>query len=145
MYGAGAAWSRLEPPFFAWCRSRPNLVGAGSGTSDFQSRSRPKKWWLRNTGSETVLWIRSQIHIGSVLDPYSGASWFRIPIRIQNTDPDPHVQIKGKMEAEDVRFKYKFTIQRLNLLKTSLGDILFLQFSKNMLNLKENYVYLKNY
>ncbi len=28
---------------------------------------------------------------GSVLDPYSGASWNRI--RIQNTDPDPHMQI----------------------------------------------------
>ena len=38
-----------EPPFFAWSRSRPNLVGAGvgSGTSDF--RSRPKKWRLINT------------------------------------------------------------------------------------------------
>ena len=50
------AWSRscLEPPFFAWSRSRANLVGArvGSGTSDFRSRcrSRPKKWRLRNTG-----------------------------------------------------------------------------------------------
>ena len=35
VYGAGATWSR----------SGPNLVGAGvsSGTSDFQSRSRPKK------------------------------------------------------------------------------------------------------
>ena len=42
VYGAGAAWSRL---FFAWSRSRPNLVRArfGSGTSDFLSRSRPKK------------------------------------------------------------------------------------------------------
>ena len=49
-YGAGAAWSRL---FFAWSRSRsrPSVVeaGVGSGTSDFRSRSRPKKWRLRNT------------------------------------------------------------------------------------------------
>ena len=28
---------------------------------------------------------------GSVLDPYSGASWIRI--RIPNMDPDPHMQI----------------------------------------------------
>ena len=28
---------------------------------------------------------------GSVLDPYSGASW--ILVRIRNTDPDPHMQI----------------------------------------------------
>ena len=43
--------SRLEPPFFAWSRSRPNLVGAevGSGTFDFRSWRRPKKWRLRNT------------------------------------------------------------------------------------------------
>ena len=43
--GAGTATLR-------WSRSRPNLVGAGvgSGTSDFRSRSRPKKWRLRNTG-----------------------------------------------------------------------------------------------
>ena len=39
-----------EPPFFAWSQSRPNLVvAAGSGTSDFRSQSRPKKWRLRNT------------------------------------------------------------------------------------------------
>ena len=46
------------PPFFAWIRSRPNLVGAGVGfgTSDFWSRSRPKKWRLRNTGCN---WYRS--------------------------------------------------------------------------------------
>ena len=39
--------------FFAWSRSRPNLVGAGadvgSRTSDFRSRSRQKKWRLSNT------------------------------------------------------------------------------------------------
>ena len=47
VYEAGAA-------FVAWSRSRPNLVGAdsGSGTSDFRSRSRPKKWRLRNTAYE---------------------------------------------------------------------------------------------
>ena len=41
---------------------------------------------------------------GSVMDPYSGASWIRI--RIRNTDPDlgPHMQIKDKIEAKDVRF-----------------------------------------
>ena len=46
VYGAGAA-------FLAW--SRPNLVGAGvgSGTSDFRSRSRQKKWRLRNTDCES--------------------------------------------------------------------------------------------
>ena len=33
-------------------------------------------------------------------DPYSGASWIRIP----NTDPDPHMQIYDKMEAKDVSF-----------------------------------------
>ena len=43
-----------EPPeaaFFACSRSRPNFVGAGdgSGTSDFRSRSRPKKLRLHNT------------------------------------------------------------------------------------------------
>ena len=45
VYGAGAA-------FFAW--SRPNLVGAGagSGTSDFPSRSHQKKWRLRNTAKK---------------------------------------------------------------------------------------------
>ena len=43
--------SRLEPPFFAWSRSRPSVVGAGvgSGTSDLRSWSRPKKWRLCNT------------------------------------------------------------------------------------------------
>ena len=42
----------LEPPFFAWSRSRPNLVGAGvgSGTLDFRNWSRLKKLRLRNTG-----------------------------------------------------------------------------------------------
>ena len=39
------------PPFFAWNRSQPYLVGAvvGSGNSDIRSRSSPKKWRLRNT------------------------------------------------------------------------------------------------
>ena len=37
------------------------------------------------------------------MDPYSGASWIRI--RIRNTNPDPHMQIKVKMVAKDVRFK----------------------------------------
>ena len=43
--GAGAAWSQS--------RSGPNLVeaGVGSGTSDFRSRSRSKKWRVRNTGT----------------------------------------------------------------------------------------------
>ena len=46
-----------EPPFFAWNRSRPNLVGAGvdSGTSDFRSRSRQKKWQLRNTAEDNKI------------------------------------------------------------------------------------------
>ena len=51
----------LEPPravFFAWSRSRPNLVGGGagvgSGTSDSRSQSRLKKWRLRNTAFFTV-------------------------------------------------------------------------------------------
>ena len=53
------SWSQghVEPPFFAWSRSRPNLVGAGaivsSGTSDFRSQSRPKKWRLLNTAYNT--------------------------------------------------------------------------------------------
>ena len=38
-----------EPPFFAWSRSRSNLVGAGVGTGTSDFRSRPKKWRLRNT------------------------------------------------------------------------------------------------
>ena len=46
--GEGAAWSRL---FLPGAGGRTNLVGAGvgSGTSDFPSRSRQKKWRLRNT------------------------------------------------------------------------------------------------
>ena len=57
--------SRVEPPFFAWSRSmslnRSNLVGAvvGSVTSDSRSRSRPKKWRLRNTAEEQSLAIVS--------------------------------------------------------------------------------------
>ena len=45
VYGAWDAWSR------------PNLVGAGvgSGISDFRSRSRPKRWRLRNTALNEVL------------------------------------------------------------------------------------------
>ena len=41
----------LKPPFFVLSQSRPNLVvaGVGSGTSDYWSRSRPKKGRLRNT------------------------------------------------------------------------------------------------
>ena len=53
-----------EPPgaaFFAWSRSRPNLVGAGvgSGTSDFRSRPKnvaaPEHWPLGQgtSGSHT--------------------------------------------------------------------------------------------
>ena len=40
-----SVWSPPGAAFFAWSRSRPNLVGTGvgSGTSDFRSRSRPKK------------------------------------------------------------------------------------------------------
>ena len=45
---------------------------------------------------------------GSVLDPYSGASWIRICIR--NTDLDPHMQIKVKTAAEDVKFNPLVTI-----------------------------------
>ena len=74
-----------EPPgvaFFAWSRSRPNLVGAGvgSGTSDF--RSRPKKWRLRNTVLKTP---------GSrAVDPHS---FYADPDQdlavFMNADPDP--------------------------------------------------------
>ena len=59
MYGAAAAQSRLfwlepEPTQFVRSRSRPNLFGAGvgSGTLDIRSRSRPKRWRLRNTGKK---------------------------------------------------------------------------------------------
>ena len=70
-----------EPPgaaFFAWSRSRPNLVGAvagvGSGTSDFRSRSRPKKWRLSNTGfslSTTASTVNAYIYkvVKSVAEP----------------------------------------------------------------------------
>ena len=53
--------SRLKPSFFACNRSRPNQVGAGvgSGTQDFRSRSRPKKWRLRNTGFYRQLAVSS--------------------------------------------------------------------------------------
>ena len=45
-----------EPPFFGSSWSRPNLVGAGvgAGTSDFRSRSRQKKWRLRNTALNSI-------------------------------------------------------------------------------------------
>ena len=51
-----------EPPgvaFFCLAPERPNLVGAGvsSGTSDFRSWIRPKKWRLRNT-AEYIKWAR---------------------------------------------------------------------------------------
>ena len=41
----------LEPPFLlgAGAAFLPG-AGVGSGTSDIRSRSRPKKWQLRNTG-----------------------------------------------------------------------------------------------
>ena len=48
-------------------------------------RIRIKRIRLRNTG------LNQCCGSGSVLDPYSGASWIRI--RILNTDPDPHMQI----------------------------------------------------
>ena len=48
MFEVGVGATCMKPPFYAWSRSRPNLAGAGSGTSDFWSRSRPKKWRLRN-------------------------------------------------------------------------------------------------
>ena len=42
--------------FFAWSRSRPKEVGAGtgSGTLATWSRSRPKKWRLRNTAYNSL-------------------------------------------------------------------------------------------
>ena len=51
----GAAFFCLEPPFFAWSRSRLNLVGAGVGfgTPGFRSRRRSKKWRLCNTAHNT--------------------------------------------------------------------------------------------
>ena len=78
--------SRLEPPFLPGAGA--NLVGAGasvwSGTSDFRSRSRPKKWRLRNTGFHpppptlciTVnicdrTYVRAQHGAGCVLHPES--------------------------------------------------------------------------
>ena len=52
---------------------------------------------LGNLFSQAVLWIRIRIQevpgsvLGRFLEPY--------------TDPDPHMQIEDKMEANDVRFK----------------------------------------
>ena len=45
-----------EPPFFAWKRSRPNLVGAGVGSRDLGllELEPPKKWRLRNAVAITV-------------------------------------------------------------------------------------------
>ena len=70
--------SRLEPPFFALSRSRPNLVGAvvGPGTSDFRSRSRPKKWPLRNTAFD----IHHCCGAGPILT--SSGSGYRLRLRI---------------------------------------------------------------
>ena len=53
--------------------------------------------------------------LGRVVDPYSGASWIRI--RLRNTDPDPHMQIKDKMEAKDVRFKIFINNSETQLIK----------------------------
>ena len=50
----------MEPSFSAWSRSRPNLAGVGSGTSDFRSQSRPKKWRLRNMKQLSHLWLMSE-------------------------------------------------------------------------------------
>ena len=101
-----------EPPgaaFFAWSRSRPNLVGAvagvGSGTSDFRSRSRPKQWQLRkysqlririrSQGCATRIWIRIIPFIDSKLtqkiravDPHSFYA-DPDPAVFLNADPDP--------------------------------------------------------
>ena len=44
-----------------------------------------------NPNANTTVVIMQCCGSGSVLDPYSGASWIRI--RIPNTDPDPHMQI----------------------------------------------------
>ena len=46
MYGAGAAWSRLFLPGAG--------AGVGSGTWVIRSRSRPKKWRLRNTAIRNI-------------------------------------------------------------------------------------------
>ena len=53
----------LEPPFFVWSRSRPNLIGVSSGTLGF--RSRPKKGRLcitafsytKLTNQNVFVWI----------------------------------------------------------------------------------------
>ena len=67
--GAGAA-------FLGWSLSRRNLVeaGVGSGTSDFRSRSRPKKYRLRNTDKEKQLHIFHEMF-----------KCFRYPSGITNT------------------------------------------------------------
>ena len=62
--------SRLEPPFFAWSRSRSNLVGAGANPiwSELESAPRPwtfgagasqKKGWFRNTEGSITWRIHS--------------------------------------------------------------------------------------
>ena len=61
MSGAGprAALFCLEPEL-------PFLPGASSGTSDVRSRSRPKKWWLRNTGHRWARYPRRRLNSGSL-------------------------------------------------------------------------------
>ena len=52
MFEVGVGATCMKPPFYAWSRSRPNLAGAGSGTSDFWSQSRQK-----GGGSATLLTV----------------------------------------------------------------------------------------
>ena len=79
---------------------------------------------------------------GSVLDPYSGASLIRI--RIRNTDPDPHMQIKNKMEAKDARFKILINNSETQLIKNFFMWQYLLIVSKNIGTcFKENYFSLQ--
>ena len=71
------------------------------------------------------------------MDPYSGASWIRI--RIRNTDPDlgPHMQIKDKIEAKDVRFKMLINNSETQLFKNFFMWQYVLIVLKNLLVLKK--------
>ena len=88
-YQPGLLQTLLENSYFCWI-----LIRTGTGISCIQC-----------CGSG----------YGSILDPYSGASWIRI--RIRNTDPDPHMQIYVKMEAKDVRFEISTNNSETQMIK----------------------------
>ena len=82
-----------------------------TANNESQDLDRDKKPFFKN--KLIFFYLQQFCGSGSVLDPYSGASW----IRFRNTDPDPHMQVQVKMEAKDVRLKILINNSETQLIK----------------------------